>query len=190
MRLPYRFALFVLALGLLTPPASPQASTATVSGTVRDQTGAVIPSASVTLTNTATSVVSKTSANMSGFYIFAGIVSSPYELVVEAAGMQKFEGKLTVQVQQSTVVDAVLTVGQASSVVSVLDVTPMVTTDNASLFKAIPIGERVNIRFNAEFFSVLNKPGNPNSIGGDGVLSVRSSGQTARELQLTPRLTW
>jgi hypothetical protein len=155
MRLPYRFALLVLVLGLLTPPASPQASTATVSGTVRDQTGAVIPSASVTLTNTGTNVVSKTSTNMSGFYIFAGIVSGPYEVLVEAAGMQKFEGKLTVQVQQSTVVDAVLTVGQASSAVSVLDVTPMVTTDNPTLGHTLERQRIEQLPINGRFIYTL-----------------------------------
>jgi hypothetical protein len=61
---------------------------------------------------------------------------------------------------------------------------------DASLFKTIYITERFNIRFNADFFNVLNRPGNPNTIGGDGILSTVSSGQAARELQLTLRLTW
>jgi hypothetical protein len=61
---------------------------------------------------------------------------------------------------------------------------------DASLFKAIPIGERFNVRFNADFFNVLNIPGNPNAISGDGILSTINSGQAARELQLTLRLTW
>jgi hypothetical protein len=61
---------------------------------------------------------------------------------------------------------------------------------DASLFKSLPIGERFNLRFNADFFNVLNHPGNPNSIGSTGVLSTVNSGQAARELQLTLRLTW
>jgi hypothetical protein len=61
---------------------------------------------------------------------------------------------------------------------------------DASLFKTVPITERVNLRFNADFFNVLNNPGNPSGIGGDGLLSTFSSGQAARELQLTLRLTW
>lgn len=61
---------------------------------------------------------------------------------------------------------------------------------DASLFKRIPITERLSLRFNADFFNVLNCPGNPNSIGGDGVLTTRTSGQNSRELQLTLRLTW
>jgi hypothetical protein len=61
---------------------------------------------------------------------------------------------------------------------------------DASLFKTITFHERFNVRFNADFFNVLNHPGNPNSIGGDGVLSVRNSGQAARELQLSLRVSW
>jgi hypothetical protein len=61
---------------------------------------------------------------------------------------------------------------------------------DASLFKSVSIREQVTLRFNADFFNVLNRPGNPNSIGGDGVLSTRNSGQGARELQLSLRLIW
>jgi hypothetical protein len=61
---------------------------------------------------------------------------------------------------------------------------------DASLFKNIPIGETFNLRFNADFFNVLNHPGNPSSVSSDGILSTRSSGVGARELQLSLRLYW
>jgi len=61
---------------------------------------------------------------------------------------------------------------------------------DASLFKRIPITERVSLRFNAGFFHMLNHPGNPNSVGGDGILSTRNSGSSARQTQLTLRLIW
>jgi hypothetical protein len=61
---------------------------------------------------------------------------------------------------------------------------------DASLFKSIPISERVTIRFNADFFNVLNHPGNPNNIASTGFLNTVESGWPARELQLTLRLTW
>jgi len=61
---------------------------------------------------------------------------------------------------------------------------------DASLFKTMAITETVNLRFNADFFNVFNMPGNPNTIGGDGILSTRNSGQGARELQLTLRVSW
>ncbi|MEK7403659.1 MAG: carboxypeptidase regulatory-like domain-containing protein [Acidobacteriota bacterium] len=114
-------------------PGWPQASTGAVSGTVRDQTGAVIPGAVVSLANTATNVASKTSTNVAGFYLFPGVVPGPYKLAVEASGMQKFEGALTVQVQQSAVVDVVLKVGTTTTAVEVLDVTPLLTVDRPTL---------------------------------------------------------
>ncbi len=61
---------------------------------------------------------------------------------------------------------------------------------DASLFKVIPITERVRVRFNADFFNVLNMPGNPNSIGGDGILNARTSGVAPRVVQLTLRVLW
>jgi hypothetical protein len=123
----------VLVMAMAVPSAWPQASTATSSGTVRDESGAVVPSASVTLTNSATSVASKTTTTATGFYFFPGIVPGPYTLTVEAPGMQKFEGKLTLQVQQSAVVDVVLKVGQTTTAISVHDVTPILQVDSPAL---------------------------------------------------------
>ncbi len=125
---------FCLLLALSLPPlAWPQASTGMVSGTVRDPTSAVIPGASVSLTNTGTNVTSKTTTNGTGFYVFPGIVPGPYTLSVEAAGMAKFEGSLEVQVQQSAVVDVTLKLGQTTTQVAIADITPMVQTDGPAL---------------------------------------------------------
>lgn len=61
---------------------------------------------------------------------------------------------------------------------------------SASLFKSIRIRESLELRVNADFFNVLNVAGNPNSVGGDGILSTRTSGNTPRQVQLTARLSW
>ena len=123
----------LLAVALIAQSAWSQASTANVSGTVRDQTGAVIPRASVSLTNKNTNTVSKTTTNEVGYYLFPGTVPGSYTLVVEASGMQKFECALTVQVQQNAVVDVTLKVGQTAAEVTVADVTPIVQTDSPVL---------------------------------------------------------
>jgi hypothetical protein len=126
------FVSFVI-LALFAPAARPQAGNATVSGSVRDQSGAYILAASVTLRHSATNITLKTTTNEVGFYIFPGIQPGAYSLSVEASGMQKFEGTLTVQVEQSAVVDVTLKVGQTTTEVAVQDVTPMVTVDNPTL---------------------------------------------------------
>jgi hypothetical protein len=62
---------------------------------------------------------------------------------------------------------------------------------DASLLKNIPISERFNLRFAADFFNVFNHPGNPNSVGGDGFLNCQSSGAAnPRILQLSLKLDW
>jgi hypothetical protein len=125
--------LCVLVAVLIATAAFSQTSTGNVSGTIRDESGAVIPSAAVTLSNQATNVVSKTTANEVGFYSFPGIVPGQYLLSVEASGMQKFDGNLAVQVQQSSVVNVTLKVGQTATTVAVQDITPMVQTESPTL---------------------------------------------------------
>lgn len=57
--------------------ALPQASTAIVRGTVRDQVQAVVPGANVVLTNTATNVSRRASTNEAGLYVFPGAFPGP-----------------------------------------------------------------------------------------------------------------
>jgi hypothetical protein len=123
---------FLLALAL-TVPAWPQASTATVRGTVSDQSGAIIPNAAVELTNAATNTKSRTQSNEAGFYMFPGVVPGNYHLTVESAGMQKKDVAFNVQVQQSAVVDVILVPGPASTIIEVRDATPVLVVDNPTL---------------------------------------------------------
>src|SRR5262245_12705521 len=120
-------------LTLIVPLAHPQSSTGSVRGTVRDQSQAVVPNADVTLANKGTNVVSKGKTNEVGFYVFPVVTPGQYGLAVEAAGMQKYEATLTVQVQQSTTADAVMRVGSEAVTVSVRDITPVTVTDKMSL---------------------------------------------------------
>jgi hypothetical protein len=61
---------------------------------------------------------------------------------------------------------------------------------DASLFKTVAITERVNVRFNADFFGVLNNPGLTMPSNTSGILSLQNSQNGARQLQLTLRLSW
>jgi hypothetical protein len=60
---------------------------------------------------------------------------------------------------------------------------------SASLFKAFNLGERAKLRFNADFFQVLNNPGLPTP-GSNGIMYTNTSANSPRDLQLTLRLTW
>ena len=66
---------------------------------------------------------------------------------------------------------------------------PWLTNLTASLYKNVPISEKVYLRLSLDAFNVLNQPG-LNLPGSDGILSLRTSAQGARTLQYTGRFTW
>src|SRR5436190_8334094 len=133
----YSLSLGFAAMLALAAVAWPQASSSTVRGAVTDTAAAVIPQANVTLTNTATSVARTTVTNEAGLYVFPGVIPGDYRVTVEFTGMQKFEGALTVRLQQDAVIDVTLQVGQTTTQVDVQDVTPMVRVDSPTLGHAL-----------------------------------------------------
>jgi hypothetical protein len=145
----------LLVLLAMAAPLLAQSSTAAVSGTVRDQTGAVIPAADVSLTNTATNITSRTKGNEVGFYVFPSVIPGAYRLSVESSGMQTFVATLTVQVQQSAVVDPVLQPAQTATTVEVQDVTPMITTDNPTLGHVLERQRIEQLPINGRFITSL-----------------------------------
>src|SRR5947208_1949287 len=81
------FGLFV-ALTLSTQ-AFGQSTYATVSGTVADASGAILPGVSVTAANNATGVVSSVISNEAGAYNITSLLPGTYTLSAELPGFQK-----------------------------------------------------------------------------------------------------
>src|SRR6266478_6022399 len=126
-------SLFVITALLVVPCGWSQGTMGAVSGTVRDPSGAVIPNVALVLTNTATNVVVNTVTNEVGFYIFPSVVPGSYTLSAQSAGMQKFEGAVTLRVAERLVIDPALTPGATATAVEVKDITPLVATDNPTV---------------------------------------------------------
>ncbi len=78
------------AVTVFTPTLYAQTTNARLSGTVTDQSGAVIPGADVTLVNTVNNDVRTTTSNASGLFSFAGLPSGDFSITVNAKGFQKF----------------------------------------------------------------------------------------------------
>jgi len=132
-------ALSAAALILAAWPqiARSQASTSVVNGVVYDQTGAVIPNATVRLTNHETNGRFETHTNEAGFYMFPGMIPGPYRLEAEAPGMERYQAAILVQVAQKVTVDAVLKPGTATTTVVVNEVTPLVNVTDSTLSHVI-----------------------------------------------------
>jgi hypothetical protein len=90
MRTPARFLFVTIALIttllLLPKPMAAQTTTGSIYGTVADPTGAVIPGASIVITNTATNETLKATSNGSGQFIFPVVVPSTYKVTATKAG--------------------------------------------------------------------------------------------------------
>ena len=84
-------ALSLVALSLASAWA--QSSTATVRGTVLDQTQSIIPAVEITLTNTDTNFTRKTNSNSAGQYVFPAVTPGPYKIIASSPGMRTFEGE-------------------------------------------------------------------------------------------------
>jgi hypothetical protein len=118
--------LFVMAFCLVAHAQQ----NSTITGTVLDKGGAVVPGADVTLTQQQTGFVFTTKSNESGNFTFNGLNVGTYDLKASAKGFDSYvERGITVNVSQTTRVDATLTVGSIDQTVTVQSDVLTVQTD-------------------------------------------------------------
>lgn len=123
-----------LLLSLSAKVTHPQAVTGALLGTVQDSTGAVIPHASVTITNEGTNIINTTVTGPQGFYTFPNLNPGEYTVSISAPGFKKLISQHNVvQVQQTTNVNLTLQPGEVSTAVTVTGQTPLVETTTSDL---------------------------------------------------------
>ena len=89
-------------------------------GTVTDQTGAAVPDATLTLTQTETGFVYNSTTNGTGAYVFAGLNVGTYNLKATAKGFEAFTRTgLPLNVSQTLATDIKLTVGAETTQITV-----------------------------------------------------------------------
>jgi outer membrane receptor protein involved in Fe transport len=125
-----------LAVALIVACASTafaQVDRATLTGIVKDPSDAVIPGAIVTVTNLATGVAAKATANQEGAYLVVNLAPGEYLVQAEAQGFQRFEQTVLLETGQRARLDLSLAVGSLGETVTVQGVTPLVNTETAAL---------------------------------------------------------
>src|SRR6266404_9850968 len=106
----------------------------TIRGTVTDSTGAVIPGATVTVTDTLTNTARETKTNSQGNYEMFGLKSGTYGVAISAAGMSKKEITDVVLNGSDTLsADAVLKVSATQETVVVSMEAPAIDTENQTI---------------------------------------------------------
>ncbi|HEY7284091.1 MAG TPA: carboxypeptidase regulatory-like domain-containing protein [Vicinamibacterales bacterium] len=127
-------ALLVLNASL----ALAQVDRATLSGLVKDTAGAMVPGATVTVTNLGTSVESHQQTSEAGSYQVGNLIPGRYRVEVELSGFKKVSQIITLEVGQRGRLDVVLEVGSFSETVTVAETPQLLNASDASLGAVIP----------------------------------------------------
>src|ERR1035437_8849943 len=121
----------VLLLG--TSLAFAQSDLGSISGFVKDPSGAVVPKAQVSVKNEATGTERRTNTNESGFYVVTNIPAGLYTITAEAAGFKRYDAtQHKLEPSGALAVDATLVVGAATETVEVSATTQALQTESAT----------------------------------------------------------
>lgn len=148
---PYLVCFWLLGL-LWIGPSSPtvaQTFRGSIGGTVRDASGAVVPDASVTLTEKATGIQNKTETNTEGNYLFPNLPLGNYTVAISRSGFKEAHStSITLTTQQTVRFDASLELGEVSQKIEVAAAAPTINTENAQLDDVRPREDLLNLPLN------------------------------------------
>jgi len=171
--------LLVLGLALNLAPASmAQTVTATLTGTVSDQTGALVPNVKVVATHQGTKIEYNAQSNDSGVYNIPFLPIGNYVVTVEASGFKKLvTNPIQLEVNQTARVDLKLELGEVTQTIEVEGVAPILQTESTTVGQVISGNTTVSLPLNGRNFQQLTllvpgaispNPGAFNTVGGQG----------------------
>jgi len=127
-----------MLLALCAAPVSAQDFRGSIIGRVNDSSGARLPGATVTATNTATNVGSTTTTNNDGSYSILYLTPGTYTVAVELAGFKRVvRDAVEVRIGDRLTLDFALDLGRLEETVSVRAESPLLNLANASAGQVI-----------------------------------------------------
>ena len=135
LRTPYsRSVSSLLAIAFILAGAAWAQSTGTITGTVTDQSGSVIPNVSIVVTNQDTGENRTTATGDAGIYLVPSLPVGKYRIEVKANGMQPTAATdLNVSVSSTVRQDFSLNVSTASEIVEIRATAPVLETSSVSV---------------------------------------------------------
>jgi hypothetical protein len=150
-----RFALITLmlaAVGLLTA----QTPTASLVGTLRDGTGAVLQDAKLTVRHLASGTIRQSTSGPTGDYTFIALPIGEFEIEAEHEGFQKQRiVGIVLQVNQTARVDFNMSLGSVAETVTVSDEAPLVRSEEASVGTVVENAKVTTLPLNGRDFRQL-----------------------------------
>jgi hypothetical protein len=122
-----------------------QTDRANLTGVVRDPSGAVIPAASVKLTNLASGLEQSTKTTAEGSYVIVNLTPGQYVVEVSAQGFQAFAQTIELATGQRGQLDIALAAGNITETVRVEGVTPLLDTSSATVGSVVSRHEVANL---------------------------------------------
>ena len=139
----------VLMLWVAGVPSGAQQVNSTLSGMVRDASGAAVPQAALIATDLGTQITTRTLSDAAGRYTFPSLPPGTYTLSAEKSGFQTtIIPGITLTVYQKATVDVVLAVGRVTQEVEVKGAAPLISTTSASIGTVVDERAMVDLPLN------------------------------------------
>ena len=130
--------------------------TGSISGTVRDPSGAVVPGVSVTALNTETAIKQTVSTDAQGFYAFPSLPVGHYEIDIQKSGFRDYrQTGLVIDVNTALRVDATLEVGAATQQITVSSSAFQVETTSTQMGEVIGSTKMLDLPLNGRSYTDL-----------------------------------
>ena len=182
------FLLLLALAAFAAPSALAQTGTSRISGTVTDQTGAIIPGANVTAKSEATGVTQTQTTTGAGLYAFPSLPVGHYTVTVEKQGFKTaVQTNNVLEVNTPLTVDIVLTAGEVTEVITVQAGAEQLQTSNATIgnvveqkaIEALPLNGRNPLTL------ILQEPGVVQRSAGATGSGVHVNGSRDRAFNVT-----
>jgi hypothetical protein len=137
-------------------PAFAQTAAGEITGVVRDQAGAAVPGATVTVTETRTNRQRVVVSTRDGFYTAASLAPGEYRLDIELAGFKPMRREgVRLATGEKTRIDVDLSVGDLREQITVVADAPIVRAETASLGTVVENEQVVQLPLNGRLFIML-----------------------------------
>jgi hypothetical protein len=171
----------VLAIAAVMPICA-QTDSARIQGSVKDTSGAVIPGATVTVTNLGTNAVITVTSDTSGNFAIPALPRGNYEAKVVGTGFTSQVQDFTLDVSQAQTLAFSLQPGAQSTTVTVTDAAPLVETASSSTGEVIQGQQVTDLPLNGRNFTqlALLTPGVTRGNYGNSASGVNGDAETFR----------
>jgi Carboxypeptidase regulatory-like domain len=169
-------------VAMTTAGAFAQSDNGSVVGSVTDPTGAVIPNATITITNVQTGLKFRAQSDDAGEFHISAVPRGDYKADVGAQGFQSQGANFTVAVASTQTLQFKLAPGAVDTTVEVTTAAPLVNTSNATIGSVISGQQVTDLPLNGRNFTglALLAPGVTRGSYGDAASGVNGNSETFR----------